>query len=63
MGVLDGSVTARAASDAALAEEKYQIQENGLVQGYHDLLLAKTNGKIGAARIFLAMMKMKADME
>jgi chaperone required for assembly of F1-ATPase len=53
MAVNEDAISARQAAEAALVEELYQIEKNGLVQGYHDLFLAKTRAKIAAAALFL----------
>eukprot|EP00300_Choanocystis_sp_HF-7_P025225 c26946_g1_i1.p1 GENE.c26946_g1_i1~~c26946_g1_i1.p1 ORF type:complete len:272 (-),score=67.18 c26946_g1_i1:58-873(-) len=56
LAVAHGDVTARDAAKIALVEESHQIKVNGLVQGYHDLFLAKTNSRIGAATLFLRLL-------
>eukprot|EP00298_Acanthocystis_sp_HF-20_P013016 c20165_g1_i1.p1 GENE.c20165_g1_i1~~c20165_g1_i1.p1 ORF type:complete len:345 (-),score=119.66 c20165_g1_i1:47-1081(-) len=53
MALVEGKMNAREATEAALVEELYQIEENGLVEGYHDLFLAKTRAKIAGASLFL----------
>eukprot|EP00299_Pterocystis_sp_00344_P016945 c8508_g1_i1.p1 GENE.c8508_g1_i1~~c8508_g1_i1.p1 ORF type:complete len:186 (+),score=35.91 c8508_g1_i1:338-895(+) len=57
LAVRDGFISAREAATAALVEESFQIQQCGLVEGYHDLFLAKTQAKIAAASIFLHLLK------
>eukprot|EP00301_Raphidiophrys_heterophryoidea_P003999 c11773_g1_i1.p2 GENE.c11773_g1_i1~~c11773_g1_i1.p2 ORF type:complete len:316 (-),score=82.69 c11773_g1_i1:1497-2381(-) len=57
LGLLHEAITARDAADAALVEEKFQIEQNGLVQGYHDVFLAKTHAKIAAAAMFLKLLQ------
>ena len=56
LAVLHGDITARDAAGIGLVEENYQIRVNGLVQGYHDVFLAKTNARIGAATLFLRLL-------
>jgi ATP synthase mitochondrial F1 complex assembly factor 2 len=57
IALVEGRITAGAAVHATRIEEDMQIEEWGLVEGGHDIDVADAHARIGAAVVFLKLLK------